>query len=512
MRLLIRSSSPSFIPYLRSLKVRKRDMVKVAIATSGTAVGLVALPAPAEAVILDFSDFSDTSSLTLNGSATQVDNLLRLTADTQSQTGSAFITNPFSITADTSFSTRFDFWLTGDGFGGDGFTFMIHNDPLGNKALGGGGEGLGYSGISPSLAIEFDTFSNPEFGDPGGRFNLFSSDHIGVNINGSITSETLVNLAGVFELDQDGIFTANIDYNGLTNRLDISITNGETTLSELSPTIDLFDLVGSQAYFGFSAATGFESNNHDILNWTLDTDALPLPEPIERTFEFSGTFGEDIFDNLESFNGDSFTGSYSFFTNTPDLNDAPEKGTYALSDLTLTLLDSETGDETDLVFDATTEAFVDLDSYIVRVRPARVNRRRAPRASFAAFSSGFDPQAAAVENPDSQTCSVEFTDPDRVSFVLTYDDELPNPDLPPTGPPQGNLILSETFFEFYKELSGADDLCLIDRVQVAEVEVTDPNSNPDPDPEPVPEPGTALGLGMLGLGWGLRKRFGRAKG
>jgi hypothetical protein len=176
------------------------------------------------------------------------------------------------------------------------------------------------------------------------------------------------------------------------------------------------------------------------------------------------------------------------------------------------LLDSETGDETDLVFDATTEAFVDLDSYIVRVRPARVNRRRAPRASFAAFSSGFDPQAAAVENPDSQTCSVEFTDPDRVSFVLTYDDELPNPDLPPTGPPQGNLILSETFFEFYKELSGADDLCLIDRVQVAEVEVTDPNSNPDPDPEPVPEPGTALGLGMLGLGWGLRKRFGRAKG
>lgn len=489
--------------------MRKRDMVKVAIATTGTAVGLVAIPTAAAAVTFDFSDFSDTSSLTLNGSAIQTDNILRLTADTSSQAGSAFITNPFSITADTSFSTRFDFWLTGDGFGGDGFTFMIQNDPLGNKAVGGAGVGLGYSGISPSLAVEFDTFLNSEIGDPG-RFGLFSNDHIGVNTNGSVISLQLVNLAGVFDLDQDGIFTANINYSGSTNRLDVTITNGETTLGELSPTIDLLELVGSQAYFGFSASTGFESNNHDILSWTLDTDATPLPAPTEQTFEFSGTLGEDLLNNFESFNGDSFTGSYSFFTNTPDLNSQPGRGTYALSDLRLTLLDSESGDETDLVFDATTEAFVDLDSYIVRVRPARVNRRRvAPRTSVVAFSSeDFALQTAAVEDPDPQTCTVKFTDPDRVSFVLTYDDTLANPDLPPTGPPQGNLILSETFFEFFQELSGPDDLCLIDRVQVAEAEVTDPNSNPDP--EPVPEPGTALGLGLLGLGWGLRKRLARS--
>ncbi|MBD1999373.1 PEP-CTERM sorting domain-containing protein [Leptolyngbya sp. FACHB-541] len=504
VRLLIHILSPLFI-LLRSFTVRKRDMVKVAIATTGTTVGLVALPTSAEAVTFDLSDFSDTSSLTFNGSATVVDNVLQLTPELQSQRGSAFLSNPFSITADTSFSTRFDFSITGEGddnFGsGDGFTFMVHNDPRGSNALGVGGGGLGYSGISPSVAVEFDTYVNSAVGDPGSVHGSSSNDHVGINTNGSVRSLNLITLPESFNFDQAGTFTANINYNGLTNLLDIIIANDEAPLQQLSSTIDLFDLVGSQAYFGFSAGTGSATNTHSILNWTLDTDVSPVPQPTERTFEFSGTFGEDVFDTFETFNGDTFAGSFSFFTNTPDLNNAVGRGTYALTDVKLTIFDDESGDETDLIFGETTEAFIDLDSYILRVRPARVIRRRAPRRTSFALP------LTANENSNSQTCTAD-TEPDWASFVLTFDDNLENPDVPPTRPPQGNLVPSQSFFEFFGELSGPDDLCLIDRVEVVEVDVTDP----DAEPEPVPEPGTALGLGVLGLGWGLRKRFGRAKG
>jgi hypothetical protein len=490
--------------------MRKRDMVKVAIATTGTTVGLVATPTPAEAISFDFSDFSDTSSLTLNGSATEANHVLQLTPDLQSQQGSAFLTTPFSITADTSFSTRFDFLITGEGnnvFGsGDGLTFTVHNDPRGSTALGVGGGGLGYSGISSSVAVEFDTYVNSIVGDPGSVSGPSSNDHIGINTNGSVRSLDLITLPESLSFDQGGIFTANINYNGLTNLLDIVIANDETPLQQLSKTVDLFELVGSQAYFGFSAGTGAATNTHSILNWALDTDVSPVPEPTERTFEFSGTFGEDSFNNFETFNGDTFAGSFSFFTNTPDLNEITGRGTYALSDVKLTIFDDESGDETDLIFDETTEAFVDLDSYIIRVRPARVNRRRINRRT------SFAVQPVGNQNSRAQTCTTEFTEPDWASFVLTFDDNLENPDAPPTRAPQGNLVPSQSFFEFFGELSGPDDLCLIDRVEVVDAEVTDPNAEPEPQPEPVPEPGTALGLGMLGLGWGLRKRFGRTKG
>ena len=49
-----------------------------------------------------------------------------------------------------------------DGQGGDGLTFVIHNDARGVTVLGSGGGGLGLSTISPSLAIEFDTWEGPE--------------------------------------------------------------------------------------------------------------------------------------------------------------------------------------------------------------------------------------------------------------------------------------------------------------------------------------------------------------
>jgi hypothetical protein len=77
---------------------------------------------------------------------------------------SAFLTNTFSLASNASFSTLFRFQILNpvgigdsDGAGADGIVFAIQT--VSNTA-GGGGGGIGFQGISPSVGIELDTFNN----------------------------------------------------------------------------------------------------------------------------------------------------------------------------------------------------------------------------------------------------------------------------------------------------------------------------------------------------------------
>lgn len=57
--------------------------------------------------------------------------------------------------------------------GGDGFAFILHGES--SAALGESAAGLGYNGLSNTLAIEFDTWYNPE-----GDYQDLPSDHLSV--------------------------------------------------------------------------------------------------------------------------------------------------------------------------------------------------------------------------------------------------------------------------------------------------------------------------------------------
>lgn len=48
--------------------------------------------------------------------------------------------------------------------GGDGFAFVVHNDNA--VSMGQPASGMGFVGIRNGIAIEFDTFYNPEQMDP----------------------------------------------------------------------------------------------------------------------------------------------------------------------------------------------------------------------------------------------------------------------------------------------------------------------------------------------------------
>jgi len=65
-----------------------------------------AMPAQAT-VVINYSDFSDTSGLTLNGDAAQVGNALRVTPAVDWKSGSVFSSSTVSLAAGASFSTHF---------------------------------------------------------------------------------------------------------------------------------------------------------------------------------------------------------------------------------------------------------------------------------------------------------------------------------------------------------------------------------------------------------------------
>jgi hypothetical protein len=213
---------------------------------------------------LNFADFSDTTGLQLNGDAAQVGSSLRIVPALTSKSGSVFAPSPQDIGI---FSTAFKFKISetggiSDGIeaGADGITFTIQN--TGSTVTGGLGGGIGYSGIPQSVAVEFDTYNN-------GWDPVSNSNHAGINIGGSVTSEVTVPVTRRFN-DGDEWYVW-IDYDGSILEVRMGDTDDRPDDADLSMAIDIVSLVGaSTAYVGFTGGTGGAYGNHDLLCWSFN--------------------------------------------------------------------------------------------------------------------------------------------------------------------------------------------------------------------------------------------------
>src|SRR5688572_18833831 len=198
---------------------------------------------------INFPNFCNTSSFTLNGITASLNSnaqcVLRLTNST-GQSGSAFLTNTFSLAADASFSTFFSFQIPNpvgigdsDGPGADGIVFTVQT--VSNTA-GGGGGGIGYSGISPSVGVELDTFNN-------GTQDQNSGNHIGIDVNGSTTSVALTPIAGRF--NDGAVWFVWVDYNGVTDVLEARVSNTASRPANpnVSTTVNLPGILGTTHAF-----------------------------------------------------------------------------------------------------------------------------------------------------------------------------------------------------------------------------------------------------------------------
>ncbi len=196
--------------------------------------------------------------------------VLRLTEDAEGQRGSLWFAEKLQAAA--GFDTTFQFRITSADAPADGFAFVIQNE--GFTALGGGGSDMGYSGITRSVAIEFDPFIfTGELAGPH-----ISVQTRGVDPNSSEDTASLGSAVIPGTITDGQVHECRIVYrshllqiflDGPTNQvlalpIDLENINGESILSP-----------NGCAIMGFTAATGGAHAQHDILSWRYGLHCTP---------------------------------------------------------------------------------------------------------------------------------------------------------------------------------------------------------------------------------------------
>ena len=256
----------------------------------------------------DFSSELTATCLTHNNNAqifAGATTVLRLTdasnPDPRNQTGSAWYNTPQSV--QKGFTTSFQFQFTNQSYPpADGIAFVIQNAPSGLGAIGfsgGNGGAIGYgnddnntaqTGITNSLAVEFDTYKNGWDPDANGSASVShvaiqscgtgpNTSHHGQICSNSTNSSTITGAAPVVvpNLADGHLHTVSITYTPACP------TCSPATLANIDVILDAVDIFGpvqtdlsaigltqpaNTAYVGFTGSTGGDYETQDILNWT----------------------------------------------------------------------------------------------------------------------------------------------------------------------------------------------------------------------------------------------------
>ena len=274
-----------------------------------------------------FSGYSGSSD---TGTATPL-NALQLTPDSTYNAGSAWYA-PQSIAS--GFSTTFTFQVTnptpGYGSAADGIAFLIQNSTAGTLALGPDGCGMGFAdgsctsstgGIPNSLAVDFKTYND---GYPVPNNNSVSVVSYGTGANCIDQACNIAynnSLPNNIVMADGNIHTVTISYtlqptlstspNCFTNStpepcLDV-ILDGydlfaggvQLILNGTTAPLSLETLIGggSNAWVGFTGATGAVDDYQDILSWTFSPLAQSQTASVSPTtpavYGYNGGCGDN---------------------------------------------------------------------------------------------------------------------------------------------------------------------------------------------------------------------------
>lgn len=235
--------------------------------------------------------------------------------------------------------------------GADGFAFVIHLDPSGDKAIGNVGGQMGFGGISNSLAIAFDTWTNP-------GSDTMLSDHVSVQSLGVLPNDAyqpgLLGLPRAHEIADGKVHMARITYYGelkseyfdqlvaSDSLLNYLKDNGEqkrvgTLVVFLDEGIEndvpiialpinlslLLQLQENKAYVGFTSSTGRFYAKHDILSW-IWCDQQPCEKPKMDMFDYHQQSEFSTTSKRKFTPGPGFGGGGGRNTNFPIENTSPD--------------------------------------------------------------------------------------------------------------------------------------------------------------------------------------------
>ena len=192
------------------------------------------------------------SALSLNYGASVTGGLLQLTDGGADEERSAWFTTKVPVQA---FTTNFTFQLSNAS--ADGMTFAIQGDNI--WELGDPGGGLGYQGISNSVAVKFDLYNNAGEGN----------DSTGLYTDGAAPTVPAVDLSSTgINLHSGDTMAVQMVYNGTTLTMTLTDTVTNAAATEVF-TVNIPSVVGSDtAYVGFTGSTGGETATQNVLSWT----------------------------------------------------------------------------------------------------------------------------------------------------------------------------------------------------------------------------------------------------
>lgn len=205
----------------------------------------------------------NNTEFNLNGSTNfQAPGVFELTPNTGNSWGSVWYRRRLDLRV--NFRISVDLFLgNSNSPGADGIGFVLQNLDTGQ---GGAGGGLGFGGttpadqIRPSVAIEFDTYYNPGI-DPASQ-----SDHIAFIIDGNMAALPPTNdITDVNNLENGNFHSVTITWDPDTQVFAYEFTHSDGTVYSNSKTYNIVGhLGGNIAFWGFTAATGGQSNIHSV--------------------------------------------------------------------------------------------------------------------------------------------------------------------------------------------------------------------------------------------------------
>lgn len=201
------------------------------------------------------------ANFTRGGVATDSSGTIMLTPNSGSQFGA--IWNKSRVNLSNDFCVSAEVYLGADDYGADGLAFVMQPNSV---AAGSTGGGLGYAGITPSFAVEYDTYYN------GG--DLYN-DHVGLMKNGNVVSHNLwgVNAVDVGNIEDNQWRKTKVYWDSTANAVSVWLDKnadgdlddaGETLFNAVS--VDLEGNFSGEVYWGFTAATGGATNLQQVRN------------------------------------------------------------------------------------------------------------------------------------------------------------------------------------------------------------------------------------------------------
>lgn len=167
---------------------------------------------------------------------------------------------------------------TKDEDGADGIAFLFHNDPRGLQARGSLGEGFGLGApnpISPSVAIEFDTYDNTNDSYINNKADI-AADHTTVLYNGNTPAPRFKAVQidpNSVDVENNQCHTYTIKWNPATKELKFFFDGAERFTHKDDIIQNIFN-GNPMVYYGFTGSTGGKSNEQTIC--LVDPNSKPI--------------------------------------------------------------------------------------------------------------------------------------------------------------------------------------------------------------------------------------------